>query len=172
MTDTIDPTPWIQWGGAIFAVLAFAAALVVPRLLRAQKGAPVAAPVEPRDEWPVCQYCDAPARRPPSHFVGSEGWQAEWRVRFGAAQSYTPKIATDEPPALCPAHARTWDALLSEKATTTIARERAEAEVRIAREMAAFESEGLHESMMAGITDQQRSALRKRRQKNGGDSTA
>ena len=163
MTDTIDPTPWIQWGGAIFAVLAFAAALVVPRLLRAQKGAPVAAPVEPRDEWPVCQYCDAPARRPPSHFAGSEGFGAEMRVRFGAAQNYTPKIATDEPPALCPAHARTWDALLSEKATTTIARERAEAEVRIAREMAAFESEGINASMLASITDVQRTALRKRK---------
>lgn len=67
MTDTIDPTPWIQWGGAIFAVLAFAAALVVPRLLRARNVPEKVAEALP--EEPRCPCGAVATRTIPRHKV-------------------------------------------------------------------------------------------------------
>lgn len=66
-----DPTLYIQWGGLALVVLAFAAAFVVPRILRAvrQRGEPAARSVEPVAETRMCP-CGAVATSPlPRHKV-------------------------------------------------------------------------------------------------------
>lgn len=165
MTEPIDPQPVIYALSAIGVALAII--IGVWQHFRGKKREEPAP--APKDDTPRCAYCDAPAVRAPSLFTGSEGWGAEIRVRFGAAQAYVPRVAVDLAPSLCPGHARTWDALLAEKVATTIERERRAAEVRIAQEMAAFESEGLAQAMLSSLTDGQRKAYEKRKREKPAD---
>lgn len=171
----VDPQPIVY---AICAAgILLAAGVTVWQRVRArrqatpappQPAAPVApAPAVPttRDDHPSCHFCDAPAVRAPSRFVGSEGLGAELRIRFGSTQRYAPIIDTAYAPTLCASHARVWDALLTEKMATTIERERRAAEVRIASEMAAFESEGIVLSMAKALTETQRRAYEDRKAK-------
>ena len=131
MTDTIDPGPWIQWGGAIFAVLAFAAALVVPRLLRLRKApprpeeaAPTLAPVRP------CPCGGHPTRPLPRAGM--------WQIPIAGRWWYRVKDGFGEAE-VCDGCGRFADAAFDEHLAATVRLAHARMEREIAREMAGHE---------------------------------